>query len=88
MKKKVELRKIDLKSLFRAVVITMAIPVIIVLILGLVGGEDISLASVVLVPVLYGLVMMLLGSSYNWLAPRFGGLIVQVVMQDELEPPL
>lgn len=82
MKKKVELTNIDLTSLFRAVVITMAIPLLISLVLGLVSGAGASVWSIIMAPVAYGLVMMLLGASYNWLAPHFGGVIVEIEVWD------
>lgn len=82
MKKKVELTKIDLTSLFRAVVITMAIPLLISLVLAFLGGAGASVWSIIMAPVVYGLVMMLLGASYNWLAPHVGGVIVEIDVRD------
>lgn len=81
MKKQVELTKIDLKSLFRAVVISSVILVIIQVILGFIAGGGMGLFYL-LGPVGSGLVAMLLGASYNWLAPQYGGVKVEVTIHD------
>jgi hypothetical protein len=81
MKKRVRLTQIDLKSLFRAVIITSVIPLLIYLALALLSGSFVSVLQVVLAPVTYGLVMMLLGASYNWLAPKYGGIEVEVTIK-------
>lgn len=78
MKKQVEITGINLSSLFGAVLMTLAIPLIIAALLGLMGDAGISLLALVLSPVIYGLLAMLFGASYNWLAPKFGGIVIEV----------
>lgn len=34
-------------------------------------------------PVLYGLIVMLFVASYNWLAPKLGGLLVEIKDENE-----
>lgn len=87
--KSIKIKRFSPKSVLKSVLIAIAIPYIIFIILmvsGMIIGrlsngvmsESVNLSSLainlLLMPIIYGLVFMLFATSYNWLAPKFGGL--------------
>ncbi len=87
---KMVVNKFDLGSVFRTVLMCMAIPylfsVIIVFLsflfsfngFGFLAAIIMSLVAVGIAYVFQGLVFVVLAASYNWLAPRYGGLTVDM----------
>ena len=87
--KRVEIRRILPKTVFKAVLMAGAIPYTIFLIFGMIsiivgasqnGSQAIYLtvSYLIVFPLVYGLIAMLLAFSYNLLAPKFGGLIIEI----------
>ncbi len=88
--RKMVVNKFDLGSVFRTVLMCMAIPylfsVIIVFLafifsfngFGFLAAVIMSLLAVGIAYVFQGLVFVILAASYNWLAPRYGGLTVDM----------
>jgi len=88
--KRIVIKKILPKTVFKAVLMAGAIPYMIFLIFGIISviiniiqNSEIvkimyTIYYLILVPIIYGLITMLLAASYNWLAAKFGGLEIDI----------
>lgn len=92
--KKLQVKRFAPKSVFKSLLWAIAIPYIVIVpivILCMIysisssGGFKIlgTILYLLLIPIIYGLIFMLFAASYNWLAPKFGGLEVSVEEKDE-----
>lgn len=86
---RLKVKKFIPKTVFKAVLMATAIPFIIFAILFILertlgltlSGNNaifLSLLYLLISPIVYGVIFILLAISYNWLAPKFGGLEVDV----------
>jgi ABC-type molybdate transport system permease subunit len=83
--KKIEIKRFEPKSAFKTVLISASIPYIVffsMMVISAALNNQIEktlllILPVILAPVLYGLVALLFVASYNWLAPKLGGLIIE-----------
>lgn len=81
----------DPKSAFKTVLISMVISYAIFLLAAVAGGvleQGLgytlgTMLPLIMAPVLYGLIVMLFVASYNWLAPKLGGLLVEIKDENE-----
>lgn len=87
--KRVKIKKFVPKTVFKAVLFISTIPILLAIILSILGytvGTPQNIAQSLLLticylaisPLAYGLVAMLLAAFYNWFAPRFGGLEIEI----------
>lgn len=96
--KKLIIKRFEPGSAFKAVLMAMAIPFLIffgllasiTILSGFASGGFGSrfayiMFSFLFMPVMYGLIAMLLAASYNWLAPKFGGLEIEAEDNDTEE---
>ncbi len=94
--KRVEIKNIDAKSIFKVTIYVMIIPMVILMILGLImlslSNEDPALKIVgiiylvgmpVFTVVIYGPLSMLTAWIYNKLSSKFGGL--EILLSDDQE---
>lgn len=89
--RKVRIKKFSLTSVFKSVIMALVIPyTIIIFIFILMSAQNYSgksivtlLIPIIIAPVIYGLVFMLFAASYNWLAPKFGGLEIEIKDEDD-----
>ena len=85
--KKVIIRKFNLKTLFNGIV-AISIPLFLVVgILGIIGGITAGqgwnvvtyyLISILIGPVIYGIIGMVLGLAYNKISPKLGQFEIEV----------
>ncbi len=85
---RVKIKKFVPKKVFKAVVFSSAIPILILIAISVfvalaaphsVDSFDITkLLYLVLSPFAYGTVAMIFAASYNWLAPKLGELEIEI----------
>lgn len=86
--KKVIVKRFTPTSVFKTVAMAVAIPFMlffcIAVLISLFGinSNGVNAFAVIfpfiIMPIIYGLVFMLFAASYNWLAPKFGGLELEI----------
>ena len=93
--KRIMIKRMLPKTVFKAVLMAGAIPYMIFLIFGIasviiniIQNSEITkvmytIFYLILVPIIYGLIAMLLAVSYNWLASKFGGLEIDIEEKTE-----
>lgn len=82
MRKTITIRKLNLRSVFRTVLMCMAVPYLGLLLIAIIRGAFNEIFPVIFAPLIQGAFVMLMAASYNWLAPRFGGLVIEVHDQE------
>lgn len=81
---KLEIKKLDVKSVFKVVLYFSLIPVLIVFIGFLISGifigslEFIAIIPILIYPFFLGLIGMVTALIYNWFSKKFGGLRIEV----------
>lgn len=81
---KLEIKKVDIKSVFKVVLYFSFIPVLIVFIGFLISGifigslEFKAIIPILLYPFFLGLIGMVTALIYNWFSKKFGGLRIEV----------
>ena len=87
--RRVQIKRVSPKTVFKAILMAGAIPYTIYVFFAVISvvfgvlqksGQAIYLTFFYLLvfPVIYGLIAMLLAFSYNLLAPKFGGLEIEI----------
>ncbi|AJS59320.1 hypothetical protein [Paenibacillus sp. IHBB 10380] len=94
---KIEIKSLGVKSMFKTTLYIASIPAglmfvigVLSLIIGIASGNQSIVVAVIpfivmpfIIIGLYGLLGMLLGVSYNFFAPKFGGLEITIKTQEQ-----
>lgn len=89
--KKMRIKKINLKQVFLGVAAISILPIIIMAIMMLIGMDDnpgVLLycgTTIILGPILYGLVGVVFGIGYNLFSPKIGQFEIEIDIEDELD---
>lgn len=82
--KKIRIKKFNLKQLFLGIAAISILPLIL-LSIGMLIGMNANpgallycITSILLGPILYGLVGMLFGLGYNWFSPKIGQFEIEI----------
>lgn len=90
--KKINIKRLSLRGIFFGILSSLGGPTIIIGICIILGNLSVSegkigmmgmICYILMVPIVYGLVGMAIGLSYNWLSPKIGGFSIEI--EEELE---
>lgn len=81
MKKEIEVTKLDLRSVFRVVVIMSLIPGLLIFLASLLQGEFV-LWTVIVTPIASGISAVIGSFIYNLVAKNFGGIRAEIHLDD------